>query len=217
MRKTNLTQSRKGAKEKRKNAPRHYRFDPTLDKQVAVLPTCPSAGRPLVFLSSLVTGQTISRLGGLLPWRIVKRGTKKRSGPKVAALSFGSKQIVNGKTLSPRSKDMMRSLICVLDCKTNSYSEKYKRLVTQFRDIVETHLQIVYTEARRREELERLVDERTTSLQVAVAQQIEANDRVLSEISQRKKMEEGQSWLGNYILFHSPLEHGLSGAIMSDP
>jgi hypothetical protein len=85
MRKTNLTQSRKGAKEKRKKAPRHYRFDPTLDKQVAVL---------------------------------------KRSGPKVAALSFGSKQIVNGKTLSPRSKDMMRSLICVLDCKTNSYSEK---------------------------------------------------------------------------------------------
>jgi hypothetical protein len=56
-----------------------------------------------------------------------------------------------------------------------------------------------------------------TSLQVAVAQQIEANDRVLSEISQRKKMEEGQSWLGNYILFRSPLEHGLGGAIMSDP
>jgi signal transduction histidine kinase len=80
--------------------------------------------------------------------------------------------------------------ICVLDCKTNSYSEKYKRLVTQLRDIVETHLEIVYTEAKRREELERLVDERTASLQVAVAQQIEANDRVLSEISQRKKMEE---------------------------
>jgi C4-dicarboxylate-specific signal transduction histidine kinase len=62
--------------------------------------------------------------------------------------------------------------------------------VTQLRDIVETHLEIVYTEAKRREELERLVDERTASLQVAVAQQIEANDRVLSEISQRKKMEE---------------------------
>jgi signal transduction histidine kinase len=80
--------------------------------------------------------------------------------------------------------------ICVLDCKTNSYSEKYKRLVNQLRDIVETHLEIVYTEARRREELERLVDERTASLRVAVAQQLEANDRVLSEISQRKKMEE---------------------------
>jgi signal transduction histidine kinase len=80
--------------------------------------------------------------------------------------------------------------ICVLDCKTNSYSEKYKRLVTQLRDIVETHLEIVYTEAKRREELERLVDERTASLQVAVAQQIAANDRVLSEISQRKKTEE---------------------------
>jgi signal transduction histidine kinase len=80
--------------------------------------------------------------------------------------------------------------ICVLDCKTNSYSEKYKRLVRQLRDIVETHLEIVYTEAKRREELERLVDERTASLQVAVAQQIEANDRVLSEISQRKKTEE---------------------------
>jgi signal transduction histidine kinase len=80
--------------------------------------------------------------------------------------------------------------ICVLDCKTNSYSQKYKRLVTQFRDIVEIHLEIIYTEAKRREELERLVDERTASLQVAVAQQIEANNRVLSEMSQRKKTEE---------------------------
>jgi C4-dicarboxylate-specific signal transduction histidine kinase len=80
--------------------------------------------------------------------------------------------------------------ICVLDCKTNSYSEKYKRLMTQFRDIVEIHLEIIYTEAKRREELERLVDERSASLQVAVAQQIEANNRVLSEMSQRKKTEE---------------------------
>ena len=79
--------------------------------------------------------------------------------------------------------------ICVLDCKTNSYSEKYKRLVTQFRDIVEIHLEIIYTEAKRREELEHLVDERTASLQVAVAQQIEANNRVLSEMSQRKETE----------------------------
>ena len=80
--------------------------------------------------------------------------------------------------------------ICVLDCKTNSYSEKYKRLVTQFRDVVEIHLEIIYTESKRREELERLVEERTASLQVAVAQQIEANDRVLSEINQRKRTEE---------------------------
>lgn len=80
--------------------------------------------------------------------------------------------------------------ICVLDCKTNSYSERYKRLVTQFRDITEVHLEIVYTEAKRREELERLVSERTASLQVAVAQQIEANQRVLSEMSQRKRTEE---------------------------
>jgi signal transduction histidine kinase len=80
--------------------------------------------------------------------------------------------------------------ICVLDSKTNSYSEKYKRLMTQFRDIVEIHLEIIYTEAKRREELERLVDERTASLQVAVAQQIDANNRVLSEMSERKKTEE---------------------------
>jgi hypothetical protein len=80
--------------------------------------------------------------------------------------------------------------ICVLDSKTNSYSEKYKRLMTQFRDIVEIHLQIIYTEAKRREELERLVDERTASLQMAVAQQINANNRVLSEMTQRKKTEE---------------------------
>lgn len=80
--------------------------------------------------------------------------------------------------------------ICVLDCKTNSYSEKYKRLVMQFRDIVEIHLEIINTEAKRREELERLVDERTASLQVAVAQRIEANNRVISEMSQRKQTEE---------------------------
>lgn len=80
--------------------------------------------------------------------------------------------------------------ICVLDSKTNSYSEKYKRLVVQFRDIVEIHLEIVYTEAKRREELERLVEERTASLRVAVAEQIEANNRVFSEMSQRKKTEE---------------------------
>jgi signal transduction histidine kinase len=80
--------------------------------------------------------------------------------------------------------------ICVLDCKTNSYSEKYKRLVAQFRDIVEIHLEIIYREAKRREELEHLVDERTASLQVAVAQQIEANHRVLSEMNKRKQTEE---------------------------
>jgi signal transduction histidine kinase len=80
--------------------------------------------------------------------------------------------------------------ICVLDCKTNSYSENYKRLVTQFRDMVEIHLEILYTEVKRRVELERLVEERTTSLRLAVAQQIEANNRVLSEMSQRKQTEE---------------------------
>jgi signal transduction histidine kinase len=80
--------------------------------------------------------------------------------------------------------------ICVLDCKTNSYSEKYKRLMTQFRDTVEVHLEIIYTEAKRYEELERLVDERTASLQVAVAQQIDANNRLHSEMSQRKETEE---------------------------
>jgi signal transduction histidine kinase len=66
--------------------------------------------------------------------------------------------------------------ICILDCKTNSYSEKYKRLMTQFRDVVETHLQILYTEAKRREELECMVDERTA--------------RILAETSERKKTEE---------------------------
>src|ERR1700678_1265009 len=80
--------------------------------------------------------------------------------------------------------------MCVFDCKTNSYSEKYKRLITQFRDIVEIHLEIIYTEATRREGLEHLFNERTASRQVAVAQQIEANNRVLSEMSQRKQTEE---------------------------
>jgi GAF domain-containing protein len=57
--------------------------------------------------------------------------------------------------------------LCVFDCKTNSYSEKYKRLMTQFRDVIEIHLEVIYTGAVRQEELEHLVDERTASLQVA--------------------------------------------------
>jgi C4-dicarboxylate-specific signal transduction histidine kinase len=80
--------------------------------------------------------------------------------------------------------------ICVLDCKTNSYSEKYKRLMRQFRDTVEIHLETICSEAKRRQELERLVDEQTTSLRAAVAQQVEANHRVRLEMSQRKQTEE---------------------------
>jgi C4-dicarboxylate-specific signal transduction histidine kinase len=80
--------------------------------------------------------------------------------------------------------------LCVFDSKTNSYSEKYKRLMTQLRDAIEIYLEVIYTGAERQEELERLVDERTASLQVAVAQQTEANHHLLAEMSQRKKTEE---------------------------
>jgi C4-dicarboxylate-specific signal transduction histidine kinase len=62
--------------------------------------------------------------------------------------------------------------------------------MTQFRDAIEIYLEVIYTGAVRQEELERLVDERTASLQVAVAQQTEANDHLLAEMSQRKKTEE---------------------------
>lgn len=62
--------------------------------------------------------------------------------------------------------------------------------MTQFRDIIEIHLEIIYTEAKRRAELERLVEERTASLQGAMAQQIEAINRAFSEMGRRKKTEE---------------------------
>jgi len=51
---------------------------------------------------------------GLSALKSVHRGMKSRSGPKVAVLSFGSKQIVNGETLSRRSKAATRSLISLL-------------------------------------------------------------------------------------------------------
>ena len=36
--------------------------------------------------------------------------------------------------------------ICVLDCKENAYSEKYIRLVAEFRDLAECHLQLIHSE-----------------------------------------------------------------------
>jgi PAS domain S-box-containing protein len=44
--------------------------------------------------------------------------------------------------------------ICVLDCKGNSYSEIYKRLIEQFRDIIEQHLALIYAENRGRQNAE---------------------------------------------------------------
>jgi hypothetical protein len=39
--------------------------------------------------------------------------------------------------------------ICVLDNKSNSYSGKYRRLIEQFRDTIESHLAHAYMDARR--------------------------------------------------------------------
>jgi GAF domain-containing protein len=85
---------------------------------------------------------------------------------------------------------MLFGTICVLDSKTNSYSKSYKSLMAQFRDIVEIHLGTIYIEAKRRKEVEHLVRERTDSLQLAMAEQIAAKDRLIFEMDQRKKAEE---------------------------
>jgi PAS domain S-box-containing protein len=47
--------------------------------------------------------------------------------------------------------------ICVLDCKDNSYSDVYKRLIEQFRDLIEHHLALIYTESRSRQKAEEQV------------------------------------------------------------
>jgi signal transduction histidine kinase len=47
--------------------------------------------------------------------------------------------------------------ICVLDCKGNSYSDIYKRLIEQFRDIIEQHLALIYIENRGRQNAEEQV------------------------------------------------------------
>ena len=41
--------------------------------------------------------------------------------------------------------------ICLLDCKGNSFSDTYKRLIEQFRDIVEHHLALIYSESSSRQ------------------------------------------------------------------
>src|SRR6516225_3303842 len=43
--------------------------------------------------------------------------------------------------------------ICVLDCKGNSYSDLYKRLIEQFRDLIEHHLALIDRETRLQEAL----------------------------------------------------------------
>ncbi len=51
--------------------------------------------------------------------------------------------------------------ICVLDNKANAYSEVYCRLIAQFRDMIEGHLELLYTDAQRQEtqmQLTTLVD-----------------------------------------------------------
>jgi PAS domain S-box-containing protein len=41
--------------------------------------------------------------------------------------------------------------ICILDSKGNSYSDTYKRLIEQFRDIIEHHLALIYNESTGRQ------------------------------------------------------------------
>jgi PAS domain S-box-containing protein len=47
--------------------------------------------------------------------------------------------------------------ICVLDRKDNSYSDVYKRLIEQFRDLIEHHLALIHTESQARREAEEKV------------------------------------------------------------
>jgi hypothetical protein len=47
--------------------------------------------------------------------------------------------------------------ICVLDCKSNSYSDTYKRLIEQFREVIEHHLALIYTESTGRQTAEEQV------------------------------------------------------------
>jgi PAS domain S-box-containing protein len=44
--------------------------------------------------------------------------------------------------------------ICVLDSKDNSYSDLYKRLIEQFRDLIEHHLALIYAESQGRHKAE---------------------------------------------------------------
>ena len=47
--------------------------------------------------------------------------------------------------------------ICILDCKGNSYSDAYKRLIEQFRDIIEHHLALIYNESTGRQKAQEQV------------------------------------------------------------
>lgn len=54
--------------------------------------------------------------------------------------------------------------ICVLDSKENQYSKTYVELISQFKELVEAHLSLLYA----REHLENKVDERTAKLKDAM-------------------------------------------------
>jgi PAS domain S-box-containing protein len=68
--------------------------------------------------------------------------------------------------------------ICVLDCKGNSYSDTYKRLIEQFRDLIEHHLALIYNESTGRQKAQEQV--RQSEALLNQARQREA-DLVASE------------------------------------
>lgn len=63
--------------------------------------------------------------------------------------------------------------ICVLDSKENQYSKTHVELISQFKELVEAHLGLLYAH----EHLEELVEERTTELKDAVEQLEQSEER----------------------------------------
>jgi len=82
--------------------------------------------------------------------------------------------------------------ICVLDSKENQYSKTYVDLMSQFKELVEAHLGLLYA----REHLEDLVEERTAELKDA-KEQLQQN---LAETEQAKlALEESEERFRNFM------------------
>ena len=84
--------------------------------------------------------------------------------------------------------------ICILDKKENAYSQRIRFLMERMRDSIQFSLQIIHTASTEREQAEAALRRAHDELEIRVQDQIgelaSANASLLSEISERKVMEE---------------------------
>jgi len=94
--------------------------------------------------------------------------------------------------------------ICVLDSEKNEYSELYKKIIVQFKELVETHLELIF----QRREIEKEKEKTEKYLEAAGPLVVILNEegkvekinaRGCSILGYRKEEIEGKNWFENFI------------------